>query len=63
MKQREMQLRNRGLEEEDNEDVKDRILNIFSELLEKTTEEIEGQIENVLRLKPLKQKRMGEQMI
>lgn len=59
IKQRELQLRIRGLEEEEKEDVKDKILKIFSELLEKTTEELESQIELVYRLRPRNVEREG----
>lgn len=59
MKQRELQIRIRGLEEEEKEDVKDKVLNLFSELLEKTVEDIESQIESVYRLKSHKVEREG----
>lgn len=59
MKQRELQLRIRGLEEEEKEDVRERILNLLSELLEKRGEEIGSQTESVYILRPLKTEREG----
>lgn len=51
IKIREFQLRIRGLVEEAKEDVRDKILKIFAELLDRTPEEFESQIEQIYRLR------------
>lgn len=48
---KELQLRIRGLEEEDEENIRERILNIFSELVERLLEEIDRELDQVYRLK------------
>lgn len=49
MKSRELQLRVRGLEEE--EKIKEKILKIFSELVERSTEELGCHVDKIVRLR------------
>lgn len=51
MKVRELQLRIRGLEEEEEEDVRDKVVNIMAELLELSPEEVESKLDHVFRIR------------
>lgn len=50
MKLRELQLRVRGLEEEE-EDVRDKVIKIVAELLELSPVEVDGKLDYIFRLR------------
>lgn len=51
LKLRELQLRIRGLEEEEGEDIRDKVVDILAELLEINSEELDKMLDYVFRLR------------
>lgn len=52
IKIRELQLRCRGLEEKDGENIQEKVVNLVAELLEKNPEEIDKGLDQIFRLRP-----------